>query len=63
MCIEEIWHILNLAIQCLENSYNSNFSAVLTFYALVEILVLTDKRNRGERSSIGKECSRKLPQF
>lgn len=63
MCIEETWHILNLAIQCLENSYNSNFSAVLTFYALVEILVLTDKRNRGERSSIGKECSRKLPQF
>ena len=38
MCIEETWHILNLAIQCLENSYNSNFSAVLTFYALIEIL-------------------------
>ena len=63
MCIEETWHILNLAIQCLENSYNSNFSAVLTFYALIEILILTDKEKRDKGNFIREECSRKLPQF
>lgn len=63
MCIEDTWHILNLAIQCLENSYNFNFSAVLTFYALIEILILTDKEKRGKGNFIREECSRKLPQF
>lgn len=61
--IEDTWHILNLAVQCLGDSYNTNFSALLTFYALVEILVLADVHHRGSGEYIHEECGRKLPQF
>ncbi|NFO11225.1 hypothetical protein FDB29_08960 [Clostridium botulinum] len=58
-CIENLWHLLNLVNQCIKDSYNPNFSSLLSFYSIIELLVLNDTRNR----SIVEECVSKLPEF
>ncbi len=64
--VENLWHILNLAKQCIQDSYHSNFSSLLSFYSLIELLVLNDMEpwdRRNVHVSIVKECSNKLPYF
>ncbi|MBM7615677.1 hypothetical protein [Alkaliphilus hydrothermalis] len=61
--IENLWHILNLSKQCLEDSYHPNFSSLLSFYSLVELLVLKDINKRQSGQYIHQDCGRKLPYF
>lgn len=60
--MENLWHILNLAKQCIEDSYYPNFSSLLSFYSLVELLVLKDidVNQRPQGNTIVKECGREL---
>lgn len=57
--VENLWHLLHMAKQCIKDSYQPNFSSLLSFYSVIEVLVLKDTRNK----SIVKECGRKLPYF
>lgn len=60
---ENLWHILNLTKQCIRDSYESNFSPLLSFYSLIEVLTLNDKKRYKANISIGEECGYKLPIF
>lgn len=61
--IENLWHVLNLSTQCFEDSIHPNFSSLLSFYSLVELLVLKDINRRTTGNYIHEECGRKLPYF
>lgn len=61
--MENLWHILNLAKQCLEDSFQPNFTSLLSFYSIIELLVLKDINHRSKGNYIADECGRKLPYF
>ncbi len=61
--IENLWHVLNLAKQCIEDSFHPNFSSLLSFYSLIELLLLKDIDRRTNGNYIHQECGRKLPYF
>jgi len=61
--VENLWHILNLAKQCIEDSFQPNFSSLLSFYSIIELLVLKDIKHRSVGNFIADECGRKLPYF
>jgi len=64
--VENLWHILNLAKQCIKDSNYPNFSSLLSFYSLIELLVLNDielKDRQKAKVSIVKECGNKLSYF
>lgn len=60
---ENLWHVLSLAKQCLQNSYEANFSSLLDFYSLIEVLVLNDKKRKKAEMTIVKESGNKLSYF
>ena len=57
--IETLWHLLQMAKQCIKDSFQPNFSSLLSFYSIIELLILKDTKNK----SIVDECGRKLPYF
>ena len=61
--VENLWHIINLAKQCIEDSFQPNFSSLLSFYSIIELLVLNDCDNRTNGNYITDQCGRKLPYF
>ena len=60
---ENLWHILNMAKQCIQDSYHPNFSSLLSFYSLVELLVLNESDRQKAKLRMGEECGNKLPYF
>lgn len=61
--IENLWHLLQMAKQCIKDSFEPNFSALLSFYSLIELLVLTDVDTKKRDITITEECGRKLSYF
>lgn len=57
--IENLWHLLQMAKQCIENSFQANFSSLLSFYSIIELLILKDIKAK----NIVAECGNKLPYF
>lgn len=57
--IENLWHLLQMAKQCIENSFQPNFSSLLSFYSIIELLILKDIKAK----NIVAECGNKLPYF
>ena len=57
--VENLWHLLNMTKQCIIDSYQPNFSSLLGFYSIIELLILKDTKNK----KIVVECGRKLPYF
>jgi len=61
--IENLWHILNLSNQCFYSSLESNFGSLLTFFSLIEILIISDVARRNPGNYLHDECGRKLPVY
>lgn len=57
--VENLWHLLQMSKQCIKDSFQPNFSSLLSFYSIIELLILKDTENK----SIVDECGRKLPYF
>lgn len=61
--IENLWHLLQITKQCIENSFHPNFGSLLSFYSIIELLIIDDTNNKKSKKSIVKECKEKLPYF
>jgi len=61
--VVNLWHIISLAKQCIKDSYEPTFGSLLSFYSLIQLLVLKDITRRSNGNFIHEECGRKLPYF